>query len=171
MQSVIAMTNLPGLGKASIDCIKKANDLITISAVEHYESYQYLSPFLKAFKNENNGFQYKIERDPLTYEFQRVAILFSYSVKAFKYCYKVLGVDASFCDSFPINGTQRKDLEKIVETLPFGIEVKFKQCCLIGLSGRTVNNEMIIFGFLVSYRETKEDYLFFFKFINSEVYI
>lgn len=45
----------------SIDVVKKANNDIKISAVEHYQSFSSFIPFLKEFTKLNPGFKFKLK--------------------------------------------------------------------------------------------------------------
>ena len=85
----------------------------------------------------------------------------------------MLGVDSAFLDSYHLNNNQKKELEKFMDGLPDeDVRLKFKQGYISGLSGRTYNNEMILFAISISYGERKDNYNFFFKFLlDSGVFI
>ena len=86
----------------TVDCLKKSNELMKISPLEHYVSYNYISPFLELLNLENSGFKYKLERNESNFLFQRVAILLPYSVGALSHCFNVFGIDAAFLDGLEI---------------------------------------------------------------------
>lgn len=152
----------------SNDVIKKANAIVKISSLEHFKSYEKLSPFLHLFKELNPGFQYKIGREPETFIYERVAILFSYSAHAMKNCYKVYGIDSAFLDSIDIPKYQLPELQEICEGLPLDAKVMFQKGHLFALTGRTYNNEMIVFALCTNHGETIDNYDFFFKFLLED---
>jgi hypothetical protein len=63
-----------GSSEITIDCLKKANDAVQLSSLEHYVSFNFIYPFLDLLKNNNNGFKFKFEKDKNTMQFQRVAV-------------------------------------------------------------------------------------------------
>jgi len=155
----------------SEDCIKKANDLIKISSLEHYNSFNKLTPFLEEFSRLNPGFKFLIKKSDQDSNFEKVAILFSYSRQAINHCYKVVGVDSAFLGAIHIVGDQKNELSHFIEGIPMNLKIMFKRCHITGLSGRTLNNEMIVFAISIGYGETIENYNFLFKFLrDNEVF-
>jgi len=150
----------------TVDCVKKASTAIKISSLEHYNSYNKLIPFLEEYSRLNPGFKYRIEKHNTDYNFERVAILFNYSNEAIKYCYKAFGVDAAFTDEIGINGLHKKELQSFIEGIP-DCDVMFKRCFISGVSGRTMNNEMILFALCIGYSECIADYSFLFQFMTD----
>lgn len=154
--------------KPSIDCIKKANADITLSILEHYNSFEKLVPFLEEYSRVNPGFKYLLKKHDTDNNFEKVAILFEYSTEAIKHCYKVVGIDAAFLDTIGIDSKEKKLLQKMFPNdIPDDMEISFHKCVIIGLSGRTMNNEMILLGLTISYSENCESYDFFFKFLSD----
>ena len=153
----------------TIDCLKKANQLNKITGIEHASSMTLLYPFFEEFGRKNPGFKFELQKDPLTHEFERLAILFPYSVTAMNYCFKVFGVDTAFLDGYQIKYREKQMIGSIINNLnlPYKMKIMFKKCFLIGLSGRTLNNEMILFGFCICYAENIENYNFFFEFLTK----
>jgi hypothetical protein len=86
----------------SKDVIKKANQKFKLTAIDHVSSMSLLQPFLEEFARKNPGFKFDLEKDPVTHQFKRVAVLFPYSVIAMKHCFKVFGVDSAFLDTYKI---------------------------------------------------------------------
>ena len=104
----------------------------------------------------------------LQHFFQRLAILFPYSVTAMNHCFKIFGVDAAFLDGYQIKYREKRLISNFINSLPTNhLKLMFQKCFLIGISGRTLNNEMILFGFCISYAENSENYNYFFRFLTS----
>ena len=156
-----------GSSEITVDCLKKANDAVKLSSLEHYISFSFISPFLDLLQVSNNGFKFKFEKDKNTMQFQRVAVLFPYSLHAKEHCFKVYGIDAAFLDGLAIKGKQRKELRKYVPTIPLQERIMFQKNFLSGISGRTLNNEMILYAVCISYNECSEDYDFLFDFLRE----
>ena len=151
--------------KPSEDCIKKANNLIKISPLEHYNSYKKLVPYLEEFQRLNPGFRFSLEHHQKDFSFERVAILFPYSKHAINYCYNVVGVDAAFLDAIKVY--KNSELNRFITGLPFDLNLIFKRAYLTAMSGRTLNNQMIIFALSITYSESIENYNFLFKFLKD----
>lgn len=158
-----------GAGGATItlDCLKKANCAIKLTALEHYVSYNCIIPFLTLLKSKNKGLQFKVEKDELSCDFKRLAILFPYSVHAKEHCFKVYGVDSAFLDGLEIKGQQRLMLKKYVPGIPLYSRLMFKRYFLSAISGRTLNNEMIIFAISINDSECSSNYDFLFDFLKE----
>ena len=152
----------------SLDCLKKANQAVKLSCLEHYVSFNYIFPFLQLLESLNPGLKFKLERDESTFQFKRVAILFPYSVCAIDYCFQVYGVDAAFIDGLEIKGKERRLLRQFVPNLlQTTARIMFQKNFLCAISGRTLNNEMIIFAICIGYSECTDDYNFLFQFVKD----
>jgi hypothetical protein len=149
----------------SRDCIKKANVQNKISAYEHFTGFSKLSPYLEIFATLNPGFRYEIDKDANN-EFKRLALLFPYSISAKKYCYKVYGIDAAHVETHEIRNRERKLLEELINW-PQEMRIMFEKYFLFAVTGRTINNEMIIFALGIGQSECIEDYEFLFKFLTD----
>jgi hypothetical protein len=165
VKALQGILKISGLG-ASVDCIRNANTLLKLSSTDHYVSLSLLSPFLYQFQRLNPGFQYELKKSLLN-QFESVSILFPYSIVAIDHCFNVCGIDAAFLDVQTIEGNHRKNLKRIVEFLPKNLLLMFKRCFIIGLSGRTLNNKMILFAFSIVYSESKDSYNNFFDFLKN----
>lgn len=158
--------------EVSVNCLKIANRKILTSGAEHFKNFANINPYLMCFKERNPGFQYKIETD-VNNNFQRLAVLMSYSVLALPHCFQVVGVDAAFLDGYELKGdNELKELRELTDSLPEGLRIAFKKGFLSAISGRTLENKMILFAFCIGYSECIEDYSFLFKFLNdNKVYL
>lgn len=147
--------------------VKKANLKNKISSYEHIIGFSKLSPYLELFRSLNPGFQYQIEKSPETInEFKRLAVLFPYAIPAQKYCFKVYGIDAAHIQTHEIRKGERKDLEDLLNWPP-EMRIMFAKYFLFAVSGRTINNEMIIFALGIGHSECIEDYEFLFQFLTD----
>ena len=163
--SIASNISIPSV--ISDNCMKRANQSYQISACEHYLGYSKLQPYLQLFKSLNPGFNFSIEKYEENNEFKRLAILFPYSISAAKHCFKVYGIDAAHIAHYEIKNRQREYLKQLVILLPKLTRIAFKKCYIFALTGRTVNNEMILFGLCISYSESMENYEFFFQFLQE----
>jgi hypothetical protein len=161
MRNILAENGI----SVSADCIKKANAAAKLSPLEHYVSYNYLSPLLMS---QNPGFKFKLEKDDSNCEFKRVAVLFPYTIQAIQHCFKVYAVDAAFLDSLEIKGLSKKILYEYISALR-NVEgrIMFAKTFLSCVSGRTINNEMIIYAICIGYSECSDDYNFLFDFMKE----
>lgn len=150
----------------SVDCVKKANQKNSISAYEHFVGFSKLSPYLESFASLNPGFRYKLDKDKCSNEFKRLAILFPYSISAKQYCFKVYGIDAAHIGTHEVRAMERKILETLIDW-PFEMRIMFQKHFLFAVSGRTCNNEMILFAICIGLSECIADYEFFFQFLSD----
>lgn len=168
LRSIVAVDFKNGEALPTKDVIKKANQSIKLTAKEHFDSYEKLSPFLHLFKELNPGFQYKIDREFDSDSYERVAILFPYSVNAIKNCYNIYGIDSAFLDGIEIPDSQIESIKEIVDGLPDDLRLMFQRGYISALTGRTYNNEMIIFAVCLNHGETTDNYDFLLDFVLKD---
>jgi hypothetical protein len=63
----------------SVDVIKKAVVAAGLPPEAHIEGFQYLEPYLIAFKEMNPGFDFDLKINQQTHLFEGVAIIFPYT--------------------------------------------------------------------------------------------
>lgn len=167
MRHILATSGFGNIPVSS-DCLKKANNHIQLSSLEHCLSYNYLIPFLELLESHNPATKYKLVRNEVTFAFERVAFLFPHSITAINSCFNVYGVDTAHLDGLDIKGYQRRVLSKYFRQLiPDQSRLSFKKMYISALSGRTLNNNMILFAISIGYSEGKDDYDFLFKFLRD----
>lgn len=151
------------------DVLKKANSATLLNAADHCLGFLKLCPYLETFEKDNPGFKYDLKTNQETLEFEKLALLLPYTLCVLDDCYKVYGVDTAFLDSYYI--TDREKILLIQEYLPnapIEKDLMFKPTYITAVSGRTLNNEMIIFSVCFSYSESIETYSFLFEFLSRE---
>jgi hypothetical protein len=169
MKEAICLTSKISISSLISDNkIKQANINYQVSAYEHYTGYLKLIPYLQLFKSLNPGFMYCLEKHGSSNLFKRLALIFPYSIAASKHCFKVYGIDAAHISKFEIKCKQRHFLCKAIgKDFPKSARLRFSKCFIFALTGRTVNNEMILFGICIAECETMDNYDFFFQFLES----
>ena len=83
------------------------------------------------------------------------------------HCFKVFGVDSAFLDTYKIKYRETEEISSFIKDLESKFSYIIQKCFLTGLSGRTLNNEMILFAFCISDAENSVNYDFFFKFLTA----
>lgn len=79
----------------------------------------------------------------------------------------MVGVDCAFIEAIGIEGRQKTQLQKFVEGISDDMRLMFKRCFISGVSGKTLNNDMILFAIAISYGELSDDYSFLFSFLTD----
>lgn len=163
MQS--AITAGTGLVEPTVNAIKKANAAMKYSSQEHIESYNSLRPYCEVAKALNADFMYNIEKDGKDV-FQRMAVLFPYSKAVLKDSYNVVGIDAAHMKPTLLNKLTVNDRVKLgLEDMDGSYGVMLQKSMLTFLTGRTLNNEMIVYGYMLGYSENADNLNYFFKFL------
>lgn len=89
-------------------------------------------------------------------------------MSSIKHCYKIFGVDSAFLDGIEIPSNQIPELQAVVEGLPSDLRIMFQRGYITAITGRTFNNEMIVFAVCLNHGETIENYDFLFKFVLED---
>lgn len=147
----------------SVNAIKKANAAMKISSHEHIESYNYLRPYCEVAKTLNADFMYSIEKDGNDI-FQRMAVLLPYSKTVLRDSYNVVGIDAAHMKTELLTKLTAEDLVKLgLEDAERSYGVMLKKTMVTFLTGRTLNNEMIVYGYMLGYSENADNLHYFFQ--------
>lgn len=153
-----------GFGAPSVSVMKNASAMLKLSTEELLESYNLLIPFCELLKKENPNLCYDVQKDSCGV-FSRMALLFPYSNQAVINCYNVVGIDAAHIGLEKLNCTAQDLQERYGELFPDSKRYVIDQMRITVAAGRTLNNEMIIYGFCLGYGETLEDMEYFCTFL------
>lgn len=163
IKAVIAAS--AGSGEPTTNAIKRANAAIKFSSKEHLESYGYLKPYCEVAKRLNADFMYSIEKNEKDI-FQRMAVLFPYSKTVLENSYEVLGVDAAHMKTELLKKLTTDEMVKLdLGDIDGSHGVMLKKSMLTFLTGRTLNNEMIVYGYMLGYSENSDNLRYFFQFL------
>lgn len=156
-----------GVAAPTTDVIKKANAMSKISVVELVESYNYILPFCEIAKEMNNDFCYDIRKDSGN-RINKMAVLFAHCKQMFQYCFPLLGLDTAHLPILKLKGITADLLEKIGRSdLVEGPGYVLRKMSLTFLTGRTANNEMIVFGYMIHHVECADDIKYFLMFMRD----
>ena len=156
-----------GVAAPTTDVIKKANAMSKISVVELVESYNYILPFCEIAKEMNNDFCYDIRKDSGN-RINKMAVLFAHCKQMFQYCFPLLGLDTAHLPILKLKGITAELLEKIGRSdLVEGPGYVLRKMSLTFLTGRTANNEMIVFGYMIHHVECADDIKYFLMFMRD----
>jgi hypothetical protein len=129
--------------EVSIDVIKKACSESRITPEEHFRSFQLLEPFLDEFVHLNPGSAVDVDWDSDTQEFKGFAVVMPYVAKCIEleYSRPIYGLDVAHMKPVKVDNGG----------------VFLKPMYLTIISGRTLDNHMLICGFCVTFSESSED--------------
>ena len=149
----------------TVDVVKKANAESKVSVVELIETYNYILPFCEIAKEMNSDFCYDIKKDSRN-RINKMAVLFPHCKKMFSSCFPLLGLDSAHLPVVKLKGLTEQLLEKIERKDLIGKEgFILKKASLTFLTGRTVNNEMIVLGYMIHPVECADDIEYFLQFM------
>lgn len=166
MQKLIAFSQQQG--EPAVHQVKRANAMFKDTSEELIMAYNYLQPYLEKLEECQPTVAHKLERGENN-EFRRLGFLFPYSVKALPFCFNVVGVDTAHMALVVVDGIQTFQLQEMLDRDDITDETRNVQSklYLTIVSGRTTNNEMLIFAYCLGYAENANDVMFFFKFLKD----
>jgi hypothetical protein len=167
MQSALCAAGMPN---ASIGVIKKAALQFGIKPLEHIQSMVELEAYLEKAKQRNPTLAYSLTKNPATRVFHRLSVLFPGSAAHLACCYRAVGLDSAHMDAVMLEGVTKAQINTACGTEGFeraGRQV-MQQLTLSVVAGRTLNNEMIVFGYCLGYSECMGDLKAFLSFLLAE---
>ena len=153
-----------GVSAPTTDVVKKANAMSKVS-LELVETYNYILSFCEIAKEMNPDFCYDIKKDSLN-RVNKMAVLFPHCKKMFPRCHPLLGLDSAHLPVVKLKDVTTELLEKVKRGDLVGKSgFILKKSYLTFLTGRTMNNEMIVFGYMIHPAESVDDIKYFLKFM------
>jgi len=151
----------------TVDVVKKANQLLKYSANEHFQSYQYILPMCEIAKEMNPDFCYDVCKDADNL-FRRMAVLFPFSKSALEFGFNVIGLDAAHMGTIKLGHLTPAQLELVGREDLEGKEgFMLNKLYLTLVTGKTLNNEAIAYGYMLHHHESADDLFYFLKFLKD----
>lgn len=149
------------------DVVKKANKLLRYSTDEHLNSYKYLLPMCEIAKEQNSDFCFDVTKDEKNV-FRRMAILFPFSKKALECAFDVIGLDAAHMGTILLGRLSPQQLALIGRAeLVGGQGFMLTKLWLTLVTGKTYNNEAIVYGYMLHHHENADDLFYFLTFLKA----
>ena len=122
--------------------VKKAAALSRIQVEDQLGSFSLLEPFLELYKEQNPGAHYELRRNDITEEFNSLAFVFPYVKNCIEHEYlrRIFGLDVSHMKKISLQG-----------------DIIIRPMFLTVVSGRTLDNHMIVCGFAITFAECRDD--------------
>lgn len=146
------------------DVVKKANKRLKFTPQEHLSTYQFILPMCEMAKEQNPNFCYDVTKDDKNV-FRRMAILFPFSKTALKCGFNVIGLDAAHMGTIMLGNLTSAQLEAVGREDLIGRKgLMLSKLYLTLATGRTLNNEAIVYGYMLHHNENANDLFYFLKF-------
>ena len=126
---------------ASTSVVGKARKFVEMSGQDIMRSFASIEPLLLSTKEANPGLMYEVRQDADN-TLQSVVVMMPYTQEFFPYCMQVIGIDGCHTKPIQVSKQPKTFLQKMI---------------LTAITGRTANNENILYGFCLGYSEKAED--------------
>lgn len=163
VQQLLAVSG--GCGPPTVHAVKTANFLHKVSGSQHIDGYSLLIPYLELLQQENPSMRFSVERDDKG-RFFRMSLLLPYAIQAIENCFPIVGIDTAHMALVVLNGVSSLQLELAGDEPVAGRHVQEKLYVSL-VSGRTLDNKMILYGYCLGYSENIEDLSYFFDFLQE----
>jgi hypothetical protein len=167
IQSALCAAGMPN---SSVGAVKHAARQFGLKPLDHISSMGQLEAYLEEAKRLNPTLAYSLTKNPITKVFYRLSVLFPGGAAHLACCFRAVGLDSAHMDAVMLEGVTMAPINTACETE--GLErlgrQEMQQLTLTAVAGRTLNNEMIVFGYCLGYGECMGDLKAFLRFLLDQ---